>query len=37
MSNINIRVGGIEFSGEGDPDWLSNQLDHNYFIGTLRK
>lgn len=26
-SKIQIKVGIIEFSGEGDQDWLANQLD----------
>lgn len=24
---IQIKIGGIEFSGEGDKDWLGHQLD----------
>jgi hypothetical protein len=26
-SKIQIKIGNIEFSGEGDSDWLSSQLD----------
>ena len=27
-SKINIKIGQIEFSGEGHPDWLASQLDN---------
>jgi hypothetical protein len=26
-SKINFKIGTIEFTGEGDPDWVSTQLD----------
>lgn len=26
-SKIQVKVGAVEFSGEGNQDWLSNQLD----------
>jgi len=26
-SKIQVKVGSVEFSGEGNQDWLSNQLD----------
>jgi hypothetical protein len=26
-SKINIKIGHVEFSGEGDQDWLASQLD----------
>jgi len=26
-SKINIKVGIVEFSGEGNQDWLATQLD----------
>jgi hypothetical protein len=26
-SKINIKIGHVEFSGEGNPDWLASQLD----------